>query len=73
MRGARSRAQTDPVARASRRPAPVHAAATGILYFDGVYVYIYMYVCMYLYSGSNHSIVSINNAYRTLFRKSPES
>jgi len=36
VRGARSRAQTDPVARATRRPAPVHTAATGILYFDGV-------------------------------------
>lgn len=40
MRGARARAQTDPVTRASRRPAPVHAAATGILYFGGV-VYVY--------------------------------
>lgn len=49
MRGARSRAQTDPVARASRRPAPVHAAATGILYFDGVYVYIYVRMYVFVF------------------------
>lgn len=64
MRGARARAQTDPVTRATRRPAPVHAAATGILYFDGVRVY----VCVYF--AVNHSIISINKTYIHSFEKS---